>query len=131
MSVTIILRRYTNVKKRNGNIITEVRRLPAKDNVKDYAEDYMKLNGKKIDFIEIKEIERVKKRNGEQIAKVSFTYISETPQSRYDKVNTERLHIKLNKHTDADIIKKLNLVDNKQGYVKNLIRKDIDKDTKK
>ncbi|MCR5201825.1 MAG: hypothetical protein K6D02_01840 [Lachnospiraceae bacterium] len=119
------------MKKRNGNIITEVRRLPAKDNVKDYAEDYMKLNGKKIDFIEIKEIERVKKRNGEQIAKVSFTYISETPQSRYDKVNTERLHIKLNKHTDADIIKKLNLVDNKQGYVKNLIRKDIDKDTKK
>lgn len=49
----------------------------------------------------------------------------ETPQARYDRFNTQRVYIKLNKNTDADILRKLANVDNKQGYIKQLIRKDI------
>ena len=45
-------------------------------------------------------------------------------QERYDKENTIRFTIKLNKKTEADIIEKLNSVDNKQGYIKRLIRED-------
>ena len=45
-------------------------------------------------------------------------------QARYDKENTIRFTIKLNKKTEADIIEKLNSVDNKQGYIKRLIRED-------
>lgn len=45
-------------------------------------------------------------------------------QERYDKENTVRFTIKLNKKTEADIIEKLNSVDNKQGYIKRLIRED-------
>lgn len=41
------------------------------------------------------------------------------------KSNTVPLHIRFNKHTDADIIKKLDSVDSKQGYIKELIRKDL------
>lgn len=48
-----------------------------------------------------------------------------TPQERYDKKNTVQFKMKLNRKTDADIIKKLEEVKNKQGYVKALIRKDI------
>lgn len=41
------------------------------------------------------------------------------------KSNTVPLHIRFNKHTDADIIEKLDSVDSKQGYIKELIRKDL------
>lgn len=44
---------------------------------------------------------------------------------KYDRDNTTRLYIKLNKTHDADIIDRLDSVENKQGYVKELIRKDI------
>ena len=44
---------------------------------------------------------------------------------KYDTTNTTRLYIKLNNKIDADIIKHLESVPNKQGYVKELIRKDI------
>lgn len=47
------------------------------------------------------------------------------PQERYDKKNTVQVRMKLNKKTDKDILKKLNEVPNKQGYIKKLIRKDI------
>lgn len=43
----------------------------------------------------------------------------------YDKENTVRVYLKLNKKHDADVIAKLNEVDNKQRYIKDLIRKDI------
>lgn len=46
-------------------------------------------------------------------------------QERYDKENTIRLTIKLNKKTESDIIEKLNSVDKKQTYIKELIRADI------
>lgn len=44
-----------------------------------------------------------------------------------DKKNVVRIQMKLTKSTDADILDKLDNVDNKQGYIKNLIREDIKK----
>lgn len=46
---------------------------------------------------------------------------------RYDAKNTKRIFIKLNKTTDADILEYLDKVNNKQGYIKELIRKEIRK----
>lgn len=46
-------------------------------------------------------------------------------QDRYDKENTTRITIKLNKKTESDIIEKLNSVEKKQTYIKELIRADI------
>ena len=44
---------------------------------------------------------------------------------KYDKENTKRVFIKLNKNTDKDILDYLESVSNKQGYIKELIRKDM------
>lgn len=44
----------------------------------------------------------------------------------YDAANTTQFKMKLNQKTDADIIAKLDNEWNKQGYVKYLIRKDIE-----
>ena len=49
------------------------------------------------------------------------------PQARYDAANTLQIALKLNKKTDADILKRLEAVGNKQGYIKDLIRADIAK----
>lgn len=46
---------------------------------------------------------------------------------RYDKNNTKKFVMKLNLNTDQDIIRKLESVGNKQGYIKELIRKDCGK----
>lgn len=43
----------------------------------------------------------------------------------YEKNNCTRVSIKLGNKTDADIIEQLNKQDNKQGYIKALIREDI------
>lgn len=45
--------------------------------------------------------------------------------AKYDALNTVALHAKLNRKTDADIISRLEAEDNKQAYVKDLIRMDI------
>lgn len=45
--------------------------------------------------------------------------------ARYDAKNTVVKTLKLNKNTDADILEKLESVDNVQGYLKELIRRDI------
>ena len=45
--------------------------------------------------------------------------------ARYDKKNTKGIYLKLNKATDEDILKHLKDVENVQGYIKKLIRKDI------
>jgi hypothetical protein len=50
-----------------------------------------------------------------------------TPQERYDRNNTVQVKLKLNRKTDADIIEYLNKQDNKQGTLKELIRKEIRK----
>ena len=49
-------------------------------------------------------------------------------QAKYDKDNTVQVKLKLNKKTDADIIKRLSEADSKQGYIKELIRIDILRD---
>lgn len=46
---------------------------------------------------------------------------------KYDKENTIRLSLKLNKTTDADILAKLSQVKSKQGYIKELIRSDLNR----
>lgn len=47
--------------------------------------------------------------------------------ARYDQKNVKGVYIKLNRQTDADIIKHLENVQNVQGYIKQLIRSDINK----
>lgn len=55
----------------------------------------------------------------------------DTAQSRYDKANRVAYSLRLNKKTDADIIKRLEEIkatpDGMQGYIKRLIREDINK----
>lgn len=43
----------------------------------------------------------------------------------YHKRASRQYHLELHKENDADIIHKLETVDNKQGYIKTLIRGDI------
>ena len=45
--------------------------------------------------------------------------------AKYDANNTKRISLKLNLKTDADILQKLQDVPNTQGYIKELIRKDL------
>ena len=44
---------------------------------------------------------------------------------KYNKENTVQISLKLNRSTDADLIDSLNRIENKQGYIKELIRRDI------
>lgn len=46
-------------------------------------------------------------------------------KAKYDAKATKQLMLKLNIKTDADILKKLEEVNNKQGYIKALIRADL------
>lgn len=48
-------------------------------------------------------------------------------RAKYDAANTVQFKMKLNKKTDADILAKLEQSGNKQGYIKALIRADIEK----
>ena len=50
--------------------------------------------------------------------------------ANYAKKMTKCVKLALNKKTDADILEKLDHVDSKMGYIKELIRKDIE-NTKK
>lgn len=42
-----------------------------------------------------------------------------------DAANTRQITLKLNRTTDADIIRRLEEIGNKQGYIKELIRRDM------
>lgn len=44
---------------------------------------------------------------------------------RYDQKATRQIKLKLNINRDADILQRLDEVDNMQGYIKKLIRADI------
>ena len=48
-------------------------------------------------------------------------------QAKYDKAHCRTYGLKLNQETDKDIIAKLASVPSMQGYIKELIRKDIDR----
>ena len=52
--------------------------------------------------------------------------IKETRQIRYRKKNLIQKAFLFNKKTDADILQKLSAVENQTGYIKGLIRKDIE-----
>lgn len=45
--------------------------------------------------------------------------------AKYDSGHTKQIKLKLNYKTDADIIRKLEEIGNVQGYIKSLIRSDI------
>ena len=45
---------------------------------------------------------------------------------KYDETHTRQLNMKLNLKTDADIFEHLNKQESVQGYIKGLIRKDIE-----
>ena len=49
--------------------------------------------------------------------------------AKYDRQYTTGVYLKLNNKNDADIIQKLSECGNKQGYIKQLIRQDIEKPT--
>ncbi len=44
---------------------------------------------------------------------------------KYNAKNVKQIKLNLNKKTDADIIEHLEKTDNVQGYIKNLIRRDL------
>lgn len=54
-----------------------------------------------------------------------YTEAQKKAQERYDAKATVQVKMKLNIKTDADIIKKLDSVPNKQGFIKELIRSTI------
>lgn len=45
---------------------------------------------------------------------------------KYNANNVKQIKINLNRKTDADIIEHLDRTENVQGYIKQLIRQDID-----
>lgn len=47
--------------------------------------------------------------------------------NEWRKSHTRRVTILLNNNTDRDILERLDTVSNKQGYIKELIRKDLKK----
>ena len=47
--------------------------------------------------------------------------------ARYDKKMAKYISMKLNKKTDADILEHLGKIENVQGYLKQLIRNDMEK----
>ncbi len=49
---------------------------------------------------------------------------------KWMKENTLKLGLKFNLNTDADIVEKLRTVPNRNGYIKQLIRDDIAKQSK-
>ena len=48
--------------------------------------------------------------------------------AKYDASHTKQIKLKLNLETDKDILERLDEVENKQGYIKSLIRSDIKRD---
>lgn len=52
-------------------------------------------------------------------------------KQRYDEKNTVQVKLKLNRKTDEDIIEALERSGNKQGYIKELIRADLQKKNKR
>ena len=48
--------------------------------------------------------------------------------AKYNKQNCVRIPVTLNRKTDEDVLRKLDSVPSKQGYIKELIRQDIHKE---
>lgn len=57
-----------------------------------------------------------------------MTEAQKKAQKKYDEANKDKfrmIHLKLNRDTDIDIITKLESMESIQGYIKQLIRADI------
>lgn len=54
-----------------------------------------------------------------------MTEAQKKASKKYDQHNTKVITFKFNKTTDADILEQLERQDNRQGYIKQLIRNDI------
>lgn len=50
--------------------------------------------------------------------------------AKWDAENTKQIKLKLNIRTDADILEHLDKQESRQGYIKALIRADIEKNSK-
>lgn len=60
------------------------------------------------------------------MAKKHWEYDSvKKSNAKYAKKNTANIGLKLNKNTDMDILEWLSGIENRQGYIKSLIRADI------
>ena len=59
------------------------------------------------------------------MAKTSRAQLRAT--AKYDEKNTVQIKLKLNRKTDADILAELERVGNKTGYIKDLIRQNIER----
>lgn len=55
-----------------------------------------------------------------------ITEAQKRASAKYDKNNTKQMVLKLNLNTDVDILAHLETLQNKQGYIKDLIRKDLE-----
>jgi hypothetical protein len=63
--------------------------------------------------------------------KIYYSEKQNVRQIRSDKKNCKVYAIKLTRSTDADIIEKLDSVENRQGYIKELIRRDLEENKEK
>lgn len=53
-----------------------------------------------------------------------------TADARYKAANTKQIKFVLNKNTEPDLIAHLESIDNVQGYIKSLIRNDMQSKTR-
>lgn len=51
-------------------------------------------------------------------------------RTQWTKENTTRVVLKLNNHTDADILDRLETVESKQGYIKKALRAYMEQENK-
>ena len=60
-----------------------------------------------------------------EIVEIGAEYGRSKASAKYNESNVKQVKMNLNRKTDADIIEHLNMCENVQGYLKNLIRKDM------
>ena len=55
-------------------------------------------------------------------------YYKKETQMKYNATGTKRYELRFTKTTDADVIARLDAQESKQGYIKRLIREDIERE---
>lgn len=60
----------------------------------------------------------------------NMTEARKRASKKYDAANTKTYSLKLNVNTDADIINMLSASENVQGYIKRLLKNELDRRTK-
>jgi hypothetical protein len=112
-----------------GNLIDEVKSIEeGKARIEEYEKKDKEDGTYEPDFYEVVEIDETEtqKRLGFYAYRTKTTEAQKRASNRYDRANTKAVALKLNKKTDADILAKLEEVGNVQGYIKQLIRADIE-----